>query len=139
MEHGRLSALMLRGRSTMTELRSSLARTAATRSQSTQICQELQAIVKASQEYRASSLSSAKHQSAPEQSPEPAWLQDVRYYRLAETAIDQHGRWARHVVLQRAIDRIIAGDPVGEQVWRRVFNAILAMQDRPRQILPSTA
>jgi hypothetical protein len=136
MDAESLSALIARGRSTIRESRSSRECTAATRRRNREIRQELHVFVSASEDQRVL-CPPATDQAPP--APEPPWLHDLAYYRLAETAIDQHGRWARHVVLQRAIDQLMAGDPVGEQVWRRVFNAILALQHRLRQTLPSDA
>jgi hypothetical protein len=136
MDTDRLSDLIQRGRLTVSASRSSRANAAATRERSCQIRDELHVFVHTSAGQRPLLDQSAREALL---SPDAAWLQDVGYYRLAENAIDRHGRWARHVVLQRAIDQLMAGDPIGEQVWRRVFNAILALQHRPRQSLPSGA
>jgi hypothetical protein len=131
-----MTELIERGRVMIRVSRSSRANSAATRHRNGQIRDELHVFVNTSAAKRASWGLAAD--AAPPASG-PAWLQDLGYYRLAERAIDQHGRWARHVVLQRAIDQLMAGDLIGEQVWRRVFNAVLALQHRPRQRLPSDA
>jgi hypothetical protein len=49
-------------------------------------------------------------------------------YEAANSMIDEHGRWARHVVLDRAIARALDGDSAGEDRWRRVLLAVLDIQ-----------
>jgi hypothetical protein len=139
MDTDRLSELIERGRVTISQSRLSRAKSAATRQRNSQIRDELQVFV-----YTSATRNAPVWQTLDDAPPEapsssPDWLRELGYYRLAETAIDQHGRWARHVVLQRAIDQLMAGDPIGEKVWRRVFNAILALQHRTRERLRSGA
>jgi hypothetical protein len=49
-------------------------------------------------------------------------------YETAKAMIDRHGRWARHVTLERAIAMGMAPDHDGEQFWRAVFVAVLELQ-----------
>jgi hypothetical protein len=139
MDTERFSELIERGRLTLWQSRSSRAQLAAARFRNSRIRDELQVFVHTSATRNALLGEPAENAGPGSPSSEPAWLRELGYYRLAETAIDEHGRWARHVVLQRAIDQLMAGDVIGETVWRRVFTAILALQHRTREGLTSGA
>jgi hypothetical protein len=50
--------------------------------------------------------------------------------------IDRHGRWARHVTLERAILMATAEDEAGERRWQAVFLAVLALRTQRAEVAP---